>query len=73
MYSFQKWKSFDFGEQNQNKKNKPHVPSDLNFFKKLEPCSVSDLAVHAKKVREVETWLQLNVVLKRHKVSETLN
>lgn len=34
------------------------VGTDINFFKELEPQSVDDLAVHKKKILEVEQWLQ---------------
>lgn len=39
--------------------------SNFNFFEQLEPRLIGDLAVHGKKIKEVEDWLKLNVTTKR--------
>lgn len=74
LLSLQKWKSFDFGEEKQtvNSKSMSSVVN-LNFFQQLQPKLVTDLAVHAKKIKEVEDWLRLNVIVKsRNHVSDFL-
>ncbi|KAF2903042.1 hypothetical protein ILUMI_03139 [Ignelater luminosus] len=40
---------------NKNKMN-------FNFMEKLKPKTIEDLAVHPKKIKEVETWIQQNVL-----------
>lgn len=35
---------------------------DFNLLEKLKPKTIEDLAVHPKKIKEVETWIQQNVL-----------
>ncbi|XP_017770429.1 PREDICTED: cell cycle checkpoint protein RAD17 [Nicrophorus vespilloides] len=41
----------------------------FKFFDKIDPKNIEDLAVHAKKIKEVEEWLDANVINPTTKVN----
>lgn len=70
---FQKWKTFEFDavkdiiSNDTNKKVKPiYTPKKLlknfNFEQQIVPKTIEDLAVHNKKISDVEFWLQNEVL-----------
>lgn len=44
------------------------IKKSFNFMKKIEPKTPSDLAVHPKKIKEVEQWLHKNVIDEQEEV-----
>lgn len=70
--NLQGWKSFKFNCVNGNSKNvkQDNFPQQIaktqfkgfNFEEKIIPQSVEDLAVHSRKISDVEFWLNNNVV-----------
>ncbi|GJQ73377.1 hypothetical protein Trydic_g13743 [Trypoxylus dichotomus] len=77
------WKTFNFDKTNDLSKNctrEEVIPKQiprrrfkiLNFEELIVPKTVDDLAVHSRKISDVEFWLNNNIVLKSNHKSSML-